>query len=393
MKQNLIEPFQQIFLTDDEPRTFFAPGRINLIGEHTDYNGGYVFPATISYGTYALVRIRSDRICRFYSLNFPDKGVITCHLDDLTYNRKDDWANYVKGMVQYIQDEHGSLPYGIDLLIYGTIPNGAGLSSSASLELVVGCLLNEIFSLNMARLTLIKLGQKVENEYIGVQSGIMDQFAIGMGKRNHAILLDCQTLTYTYAPLNLENYQLIIIHTNKERTLATSDYNDRRTACEQALRDLKKQFPKLQSLCEMTPEQFEIYQSMITNPVNRRRAKHVIYENARTKKAYDDLQKGNIRAFGELMNASHISLRDDFEVSGRELDQIVETAWEQDGVLGARMTGAGFGGCAIALVDQEHATSFIENVGNMYEQRIGYKASFYDVTFTDGVRELKEGVF
>ncbi|WP_391209608.1 galactokinase [Psychrobacillus sp. L4] len=388
---DLIQQFQLIFNTNAMPRMFFAPGRINLIGEHTDYNGGHVLPASISFGTYALTQPRDDERVSFYSLNFPQTGIIECELSDLTYNPLHDWANYPKGMIKYMRESGMDIKTGMNILFFGTIPNGAGLSSSASIEMVTGVLLEGSYNLAINRRQMILLGQKVENEYIGVNSGIMDQFAIGKGKKDHAILLNCQTLEYQYAPIQLEKYVILIINTNKQRTLMNSQYNTRRAQCEQALTDLQAFLP-IQSLGELTIEQFEQHKHFIKDEINLKRAKHAVYENERTLKALHQLQQGKLDAFGRLMNESHLSLQQDYEVTGLELDTIVQAAWEQTGVIGARMTGAGFGGCAIAIVEKDMVESFMENVNKTYTKAVGYEASFYKATIADGAREIMDGV-
>jgi galactokinase len=385
----LITEFQSIFNTLNDPRIFFAPGRINLIGEHTDYNGGHVFPASISYGTTALGRRRDDKRIRLYSMNFPESGIIECDLSDLSFKECDQWANYPKGMFLYLMEAGYNIHHGADILFSGNIPNGAGLSSSASIEMVTGILLNGLFDLKLEPIPMIQFGQMVENKYIGVNSGIMDQFAIGMGKQDHAILLNCQTLEYQYAPLELGQYVIMIINTNKQRALAGSKYNERRTQCEQALRDLQRKLP-IPSLGELTPEEFELNKKLITDEVNRKRAKHAVYENARTLEALKNLQQGNLIRFGQLMNESHRSLRDDYEVTGHELDTLVHAAWAQDGVIGARMTGAGFGGCAIAVVAKDKVKDFKVNITTIYREKIGYDATFYTAGIGSGAKEISE---
>lgn len=387
---NLTETFQSIFNTSGIPRHFFAPGRINLIGEHTDYNGGHVFPASISFGTYALGIKRTDKKFRFYSMNFPENGMIECELDDLSYQANHDWANYPKGMIAHLVQEGHSIVSGADILFYGNIPNGAGLSSSASIELATGVLLEGLFHLDIDRLHMIQIGQQVENQYIGVNSGIMDQFAIGMGKKNHAILLNCQTLEYNYAPIELQDYNIIIINTNKRRTLATSKYNERFAQCGQALADLQKEI-SIHSLGDLSKEQFEQWKHLITDKVNQQHAKHAVYENIRTLEALEKLRNSDLKAFGELMNESHRSLQYDYEVTGVELDTIVTAAWEQKGVLGARMTGAGFGGCAIAIVHKDFTADFKKNVNQIYRDKVGYDATYYIASIADGAREITEG--
>jgi galactokinase len=391
MEMNLLlKKFDEIFPKNEgqKIRLFFSPGRINLIGEHTDYNGGHVFPCAITYGTYGVVRKREDRTVRLYSLNFEDKGIIEFHLDHLEYDPSHNWANYPKGMIRYIQEKVGVLPFGMDVLIYGNIPNGAGLSSSASLEVLTGVMVNELLDLRIERLDLVKLGKKVENEFIGVNSGIMDQFAVGMGKENCGILLDCNTLKYEYAPLKLSGYKIIIMNTNKRRELADSKYNERRSECEAALERLQ-QFKEISSLGELTEEEFESIKDHIQNDVLIKRAKHAVYENQRTLKALAALKNGDLNEFGLLMNKSHISLRDDYEVTGVELDTLVEAAWNQEGTIGARMTGAGFGGCAIAIVKEESVNKFISEVSKEYQTKIGYEAAFYVASIGDGAKETE----
>ncbi|MDQ0428610.1 galactokinase [Planomicrobium stackebrandtii] len=388
-RSELSQTFSNIFQTDQNPRFFFAPGRINLIGEHTDYNGGHVFPAAISFGTYAVARQRTDQKLRFYSLNFPEKEIIECDLADLSFNPDHDWANFPKGMIYHFIKNGFSVSHGMDILFYGNIPNGAGLSSSASIEMVTGVVLEGLFNLEIDRLRMIQLGQNVENQYIGVNSGIMDQFAIGKGKKDSAILLDCQTLEYSYAPVELNDHEIVIINSNKQRTLAGSKYNERRAQCERALSDLRTELD-VSSLGELTGKQFEQYKHLIADSTNRKRAKHAVYENERTLLALKELQQGNIETFGELMNQSHVSLRDDYEVTGDELDAIAETAWNHPGVIGARMTGAGFGGCAIAIVHQSQIESFKENLTTSYTERFGFSPSFYEAKISDGAKELVE---
>jgi galactokinase len=387
----LTTTFREIFEAQPE-QAFFAPGRINLIGEHTDYNGGHVFPCAITYGTYAVAKKRDDNLVRLYSVNFPDKEIIEFDLTQLEYDKQHHWANYPKGMIRYIKEAGCDIPQGFECVIEGNIPNGAGLSSSASIELLTGVLLDGLFGLEIPRLDMIKLGKRVENEFIGVNSGIMDQFAIGMGKKDAGILLDCQTLNFQYAPIKLEGHKILIMNTNKRRELADSKYNERRGECEQALSQLQEKLP-IQALGQLTEAEFDENQTLITNESVRKRAKHAVYENVRTLKALEELKAGNLEAFGQLMNQSHISLRDDYEVTGVELDSLVEAAWNQPGVIGARMTGAGFGGCAIAIVENEQVESFIANVGAAYQDKIGYPADFYVASIGDGAKEIQMGEF
>ncbi|MBC1433843.1 galactokinase [Listeria rocourtiae] len=368
---------------------FFAPGRINLIGEHTDYNGGHVFPCSITLGTYAIAAKREDTTVRLISLNFEDLGIISFDLADLEYRKEDNWTNYPKGMIKYLKEAGHEINQGMDILYWGNIPNGAGLSSSASIELLTGVILERLFGLELANMELILTGKRVENAFIGVNSGIMDQFAIGMGQKDMAILLDCNTLEYELVPVKLDGYTIVIMNTNKRRELADSKYNERRSQCEQALEELQKEL-SAKTLGELDLETFEKYQHLISNETLVRRARHAVSENERTILATKALKNGDLMTFGELINQSHISLRDDYHVTGVELDMLVETAWEQPGVLGARMTGAGFGGCAIAIVETARVDAFIEKVGLAYEDKIGYPAAFYIANISDGAKAIKE---
>ncbi|TCI24333.1 galactokinase [Exiguobacterium sp. SH5S4] len=383
---HLNEQFETVFLAGPE-RIFFAPGRINLIGEHTDYNGGHVFPCAITFGTYGLVRKREDGIIRVYSLNFEDVGVVTFPVTDGTYDAGHDWANYVKGVVALLRQD-GHDVGGFDFFLAGNIPNGAGLSSSASLELVTALMINDVYGLGLERIDLVHLGQRVENDFIGVNSGIMDQFAIGMGKADHAILLDCDTLHHDYAPIKLDGYDILIMNTNKRRELADSKYNERRTECDTALGLLKERFD-VASLGQLSVETFETVASELPETL-RKRARHAISENERTKLAFTALQDEKLDVFGQLLNDSHSSLRDDYEVTGVELDTLVQAAQDCDGVIGARMTGAGFGGCAIAIVDKTSTEAVIQTVSAVYETTIGYAPTFYIASVGDGARELVE---
>ena len=332
MKKRLIKEFTDIFEVPGEA-LFFSPGRVNLIGEHTDYNGGMVFPCAITFGTYAVVSKRTDSCMRLFSNNFKEKGIIDVALQTLHYDKKDDWANYVKGVLYFLQQEGFEIPCGLNILIEGNIPNGAGLSSSASLEVLTGTILKETFQLPISKLDIIKLSQKAENQFVGMNCGIMDQFIIGMGKKDHAIALDTGTLEYTYAPVQLKQASIVIMNTNKQRGLTDSKYNERRAECEHALSQLQT-VVKIKNLCDLKETEFEKVQHIITSPVERKRARHAVLENIRVKKAIAALEKNDIEEFGALMNASHISLRDDYEVTGIELDTLVESAWNQSGTIG-----------------------------------------------------------
>ena len=379
--------FQEVF-ESEAGRAFFAPGRINLIGEHTDYNGGRVFPCAITQGTYGIARRRQDSLVRCYSLNFEEAGLISFDLSQELVNRPEDsWTNFVKGEVKFLRQAGHTIDQGFDLLVYGNIPNGAGLSSSASLELLVGITLESLFDLTLTRLDLVKIGQQVENHFIGVNSGIMDQFAIAMGKKDHAILLDCNTLKYDYVPVVLKDEVIVIANTNKRRGLADSKYNERRAECDEALAELQTKLP-IKALGELSIEEFEANKDLIKSPIRQKRAKHAVYENQRTLKAQKELSAGNLAEFGKLMNQSHISLRDDYEVTGVELDTLAALAWEQPGVVGSRMTGAGFGGCTVSIVKKDKVDDFIKNVGEAYKNKIGYAADFYIAAVSEGARKL-----
>ncbi len=388
--EKILEKLNKVFekqFNNTPTASYFSPGRVNLIGEHIDYNGGYVFPCAITQGTYGVARKRDDKIVRCYSLNFPDLGPIEFDLDEIIYDEADEWVEYVKGMVQFTIEAGHSIDTGFDLVIYGNIPNGAGLSSSASLELLVGVLLEDLYQLNIDRLDLIQMGQKVENEIIGVNSGIMDQFVIGKGQKDMAIYLNTDTLDYEMVPADFKDNVLLIMNTNKRRELAGSKYNERRQECERALENLQSE-ADIHTLGELTSEQFEEMKELLTDEVLLKRARHVVYENERVRETVEVLKRGSLERFGELLTASHKSLKEDYEITGVELDTIVETALSQEGVLGARMTGAGMGGCAIALVNQEKVEDVIEKVQEIYTEEIGYEASFYIAEVGDGAKIL-----
>ena len=385
MKQ-LEQKFQEVFGAPAE-KQFFAPGRVNLIGEHTDYNGGNVFPCAIDKGTYGLVSKRSDRKFRMYSENFADLGVMEFTLDELTNDKKHDWANYPKGVIKMFLEAGYKIDSGFEILFSGNIPNGAGLSSSASIEMLTAIVLKDLFNLSIDPVEMAQLGKKTENLFIGVNSGIMDQFAVAMGKKDHAILLDCNTLKYAYVPVVLKDEAIVIANTNKRRGLADSKYNERRAECDQALAELQTKLP-IKALGELSIEEFEANKDLIKCPIRQKRAKHAVYENQRTLKAQKELSAGNLAEFGQLMNQSHISLRDDYEVTGIELDTLAALAWEQPGVVGSRMTGAGFGGCTVSIVKKDKVDDFIKNVGEAYKNKIGYAADFYIAAVSDGAKKL-----
>ncbi len=387
MKEQLLTAFAEQFGDYKDAQVYFAPGRVNLIGEHTDYNGGHVFPCALTIGTYGVARKRTDRRLRFYSMNFPALGVMESSLEDLKPYPEADWTNYPKGVMWAFQEKGMQLPFGLDLLLYGNIPNGSGLSSSASVEVLTGHILRELFGFAVSNQELALIGQFSENRFNGVNCGIMDQFAIAMGKKDAAIFLDTATLEYEYAPISLQGMKLLISCSNKKRGLGDSKYNERRSECESALEQLQK-VVNIKALGELDEATFEAHATVITDEVKQKRAKHAVYENQRTLKAVEALQESRVEEFGKLMNASHISLRDDYEVTGAELDTLVEEAWKVEGVIGSRMTGAGFGGCTVSLVREEAVEPFIRQVGTAYLEKIGYKADFYVVDIGDGPRTL-----
>ena len=384
--KHLEQKFQEVFGSPAE-KHFFAPGRVNLIGEHTDYNGGNVFPCAIDKGTYGLVKKRNDRRFRMYSENFADLGVMEFTLDELTNDKKHDWANYPKGVIKMFLEAGQKIDSGFDILFSGNIPNGAGLSSSASIEMLTAIVLKDLFHLSIDPVEMAQLGKKTENLFIGVNSGIMDQFAVAMGKKDNAILLDCNTLKYDYVPVVLKDEVIVIANTNKRRGLADSKYNERRAECDEALAELQTKLP-IKALGELSIEQFEANKDLIKSPIRQKRAKHAVYENQRTLKAQKELSAGNLAEFGKLMNQSHISLRDDYEVTGVELDTLAALAWEQPGVVGSRMTGAGFSGCTVSIVKKDKVDDFIKNVGEAYKNKIGYAADFYIASVSDGAKKL-----
>ena len=387
MKEKIYKRFQEIFGAEGEIDVYFAPGRVNLIGEHTDYNGGHVFPCALTIGTYGAVRKRNDNKLRFYSMNFEHLNVIESSLDDLTPRKNAGWTNYPKGVMWALREKGYEIPCGIDLMLFGNIPNGSGLSSSASVEVLTGYILNDLFDLGISNQDLALLGQFSENNFNGVNCGIMDQFAIAMGKKDHAIFLDTADLSFEYAPIKLEGAKIVISCSNKKRGLGDSKYNERRAECEKALEEIQQKV-KVDSLGDLSEEQFEEVKDAIKDATRQKRAKHAVYENQRTIKAVQALKANDIELFGKLMNASHVSLRDDYEVTGIELDTLVEEAWKVDGVIGSRMTGAGFGGCTVSIVKDDAVDTFIEKVSTAYKAAIGYAADFYVVQIGDGPAKL-----
>ncbi len=387
--QKVRSAFEEKFGKDGEVRLFFAPGRVNLIGEHTDYNGGHVFPCAISLGTYAAARKRDDRVIRFYSVNVPGAGVVETSLDDLVPSKAAGWTNYPKGVVWAFGQKGYEIPSGFDMAIYGDIPNGSGLSSSASLEVLTGFMLRAFFGLEdqITNEQLALIGQFSENEYNGMKCGIMDQFASAMGKAGNAIFLDTNTMEFEYAPIELKGMKLVVTNTNKKHSLVDSEYNLRRQQCGQALADLQTKLD-IKTLGDLKPEEYDANKDLIGDEVCRRRAKHAVYENQRTIDAVAALKAGDVEKFGQLMNASHVSLRDDYETSCPEADVLAEEAWKLPGVLGSRITGGGFGGCTVSIVRDEEVDHFIDHIGKVYKEKVGYPASFYILEIGSGPREL-----
>lgn len=384
MKQELISKFNEVFGEGGELKTYFAPGRVNLIGEHTDYNGGHVFPCALTIGTYGVFRKREDKTMNFYSVNFPQAGVLSCSLEDMKPRKEAGWSNYPIGIVWTFEEKGHKIDCGFDMLIYGTIPDASGLSSSSSVHMLTGVALRDMYGIEgVSNIDIALYGQYAEHNFNNVNCGIMDQFSIAMGKKDNAIYLDTSNLEYEYAPIKLEGMKIVIACSNKKRGLGDSKYNERRSECEESLAELQT-VVDIKSLGDLTEEEFEQHKDVIKSDVRVRRARHAVYENQRTKRAVEVLKAGDVAEFGRLMNASHVSLRDDYEVTGIELDTLVEEAWKVDGVVGSRMTGAGFGGCTVSIVKEEAVDTFIEQVGKVYEEKIGYKATFYVVEIGDG---------
>ena len=385
-KEQLIAKFQELYGEGGEIRTYFAPGRVNLIGEHTDYNGGHVFPCALTMGTWAVVRNREDRKLGFFSLNFEKLGIIETSLDELIPSKNAGWTNYPKGVMWAFEKRGYELTHGMDILIYGNIPNGSGLSSSASLEVLTGLMLKDTFGFeDLSMIDLALIGQYSENNFNGCNCGIMDQFASAMGKKDHAIFLDTNTLKYEYAPVVLENAKIVIINSKVKHSLVDYAYNDRRNECETALKELQK-VTDIKTLGDLTEDGFEQYKDAIKDPVRQKRAKHAVYENQRTIRAVEALRNNDVKLFGQLMNASHESLRYDYEVSCEEIDILVDLAQAMPGVIGSRITGGGFGGCTVSIVEDATVDRFIEEIGKTYKEKVGHEAEFYVVEIGDGAK-------
>lgn len=386
--KELMEEFTKKFGAEGDMRGYFSPGRVNLIGEHTDYNGGHVFPCALTIGTYGIARKRQDDKIRFYSVNLSDCGVTEVSLKDLSYQKAYGWANYPLGVV-WAFAQKGMIPdTGFDMAIWGNIPNGSGLSSSASLEVLTGVILKDLYGFEQLTMTEIALiGQYSENNFNGCNCGIMDQFAVAMGKKDHAIFLDTSDLSYEYAKIQLPDAKIVITNSKVKHSLVDSKYNERREECATALKQLQE-VVGIETLGDLDEETFEKAKSSIKDPVCRQRAKHAVYENQRTIEAVEALKKNDIVRFGELMNQSHISLRDDYEVSCEEIDLLVDLAWKIPGVLGSRITGGGFGGCTVSIVKNEAVDTFMEQVGKTYQEKTGNTAEFYVVDIGEGAGRL-----
>ena len=388
MKKKLFDMFAELFGDSEGARFYFSPGRVNLIGEHTDYNGGHVFPCALTLGTYGAARKREDNKIHFYSMNLDSFGVVEASLDDLTNKKEYNWANYPLGVVWAFKEKGHTITSGFDMVIWGNIPNGSGLSSSASLEVLTGVILTDLFEIKDLSMTdLALIGQYSENNFNGCNCGIMDQFAVAMGKKDHAIFLDTSDLSYEYAPCVLDGAKIVITNSKVKHSLVDSAYNDRRNECAAALKALQSELD-IQALGDLTPEEFEAHKSLIKDDIQLQRAKHAVYENQRTIDAVTALKAGDIERFGKLMNQSHISLRDDYDVSCEEIDILVDLAWKIPGVLGSRITGGGFGGCTVSIVKDESIDTFIETIGKTYLEKVGHEAEFYTVDIGDGASRL-----
>ena len=387
MKETVLKKFEEIFGDIKDVNVYFAPGRVNMIGEHTDYNGGHVFPCALTIGTYAAARKRADDKLRFYSMNFDSLGVIESSIVDLKPEKEAEWTNYPKGVMWAFEKRGFKMPCGLDIVLNGNIPNGSGLSSSASLEVVTGYMLRDLFGFDVTNVDLALIGQYSENNFNGMNCGIMDQFASAMGKKDNAIFLDTADLSYEYAPLVLEGAKIVVTNSKVKHSLVDSEYNVRRSECEKALEELQT-VVDIKGLGDLSEEQFEQYKSAIKDDVRVRRAKHAVYENQRTIRAVEALKNNDLKLFGELMNASHVSLRDDYQVSCDEIDVLVEEAWKVPGVIGSRITGGGFGGCTVSIGKEEAVTEFQEKVGAAYRERVGKDADFYVVEIGDGPSRL-----
>ena len=387
MKETVLKKFEEVFGDSEGVKVFFAPGRVNLIGEHTDYNGGHVFPCALTIGTYMAVKKRDDRKLRFYSMNFDHLGVIESSIEGLKPEKEADWTNYPKGVMWAFEKRGMKTDCGLDIVLNGNIPNGSGLSSSASLEVVTGFMLRELFGFDVTNVELAQIGQYSENNFNGMNCGIMDQFASAMGKKDNAIFLDTADLSYEYAPINLAGAKIVVTNSKVKHSLVNSEYNTRRSECETALKELQT-VTDIKGLGDLTEEEFEAHKSAIKDETRVKRAKHAVYENQRTIRAVEALKNNDLETFGKLMNASHVSLRDDYAVSCSEIDVLVDAAWKVEGVIGSRITGGGFGGCTVSIVKDEAIEAFKEQVGKAYQEQVGKTPEFYVVEIGNGPCEL-----
>ncbi|SFP96433.1 galactokinase [Butyrivibrio proteoclasticus] len=384
MKKAVLESFENTYGKKENVKAYFAPGRVNLIGEHTDYNGGHVFPCALTIGTYAAAAKRDDRMIQLFSLNQDKVGVVSFCLDDtIAPSEAAGWTNYPMGVVWAFEKRGMKLDKGFDIVIYGNIPNGSGLSSSASLEVLTGFILRDLYGFDVSNQDLALIGQYSENNFNGCNCGIMDQFAVAMGQENSAIFLDTADLSFEYAPIKLDGAKIIVTNTNKKHKLTDSQYNARRSMCEEALSILQKKLD-IKGLGDLSIEEFEANKDLLTDPDMQKKAKHAVYENQRTIEAVKALKDGDLEHFGKLMRQSHESLRDDYDVTGIELDTLAEEAWKVPGVIGSRMTGGGFGGCTVSIVKDEAIENFKKTVGENYLNKIGYEATFYTVEIGGG---------
>ena len=376
MKDKLLQKFAELFGDSEGVKVYFAPGRVNMIGEHTDYNGGHVFPCALTIGTYGAARKRNDNELHLYSMNFERMGVINSTIDE--FKQMDNWTDYPRGVMWAFEGRGMKMTSGMDLVLYGNIPNGSGLSSSASLEVLTGFILRDLYGFDVTNTDLALIGQYSENNFNGMNCGIMDQFASAMGKKDNAIFLNTADLSFEYAPLVLEGAKIVVTNSKVKHKLVDSAYNNRRSECEKALAELQT-VVDIKGLGDLSEEQFEEHKAVIADDVRRLRAKHAVYENQRTIRAVEALRNNDVELFGKLMNASHVSLRDDYEVSCPEIDVLVDAAWKVDGVIGSRITGGGFGGCTVSIVKDEAIDSFKEQVGKAYVEKGGYEPDFYIV--------------
>lgn len=383
----LMACFRERFGSEGDIRVYFAPGRVNLIGEHTDYNGGHVFPCALSMGNYGVARKRNDKTVRWFNMTYPENGVITADITKLAPEDNGLWYDYQLGVLWAFMQKGYEIPCGYDMVMISDMPAGAGLSASASIEELAAVIAKDLFSLDVTMSDCAVIGQYSENNFNGMNCGIMDQFASAMGKKNNAIFLDTDSLEYEYVQLNLKAERIVITNSNVKHQLAGSAYNERRSQCESALRDLKEVID-IKTLGDLSESEFDKNADAIKDPVNRKRAKHAVYENSRTIRAVHALRSGEIEAFGKLMNESHVSLRDDYEVSCPEVDILVEEAWKVEGVIGSRMTGGGFGGCTVSIVKNDHIDEFKDRISRVYREKTGLDAAFYIADAADGARRL-----